>query len=204
MPGYVQATLDSFMHIPSSRPQYTPHPWVKLNYGVKVQLTDIQDEPADLPTKEITYIQQVVGKFYYYARAIDYTMLVILGELTTQHTAGTVTGMTMDKIIWLLNYVYTHPNTKIRYHASEMFLHIDSDASYLSVCKAHSRVGGHYILSSSSQDPAKPPTFPPTPSSPLHVTCNFMRHIMDSAAISKYAGLFFYGKEAVVLRTILE
>jgi hypothetical protein len=38
------------------------------------------------------------------------------------------TEVTADKVIKLLNYCNTHPETKIRYHASDMILHIHSDA----------------------------------------------------------------------------
>ena len=34
--------------------------------------------------------------------------------------------------LWLLNYATAHLNAKIRYTASNMILHIHSDASYLS------------------------------------------------------------------------
>jgi hypothetical protein len=33
------------------------------------------------------------------------------------------TEVTADKVIKLLNYCNTHPETKIRYHASDMILH---------------------------------------------------------------------------------
>jgi hypothetical protein len=42
----------------------------------------------------------------------------------------------------LLDYLATHPDATIRYHKSDMILHIDSDASYLSVSHARSRLGG--------------------------------------------------------------
>jgi hypothetical protein len=42
------------------------------------------------------------------------------------------TAITADKVIKLLKYCNTHPETKIRYHASDMILHIHSDPSYLS------------------------------------------------------------------------
>jgi hypothetical protein len=41
------------------------------------------------------------------------------------------TEETVDKVIKMLNYCNTRPETKIRYHASDMILHIHSDASYL-------------------------------------------------------------------------
>jgi hypothetical protein len=42
------------------------------------------------------------------------------------------TAVTSDKVIELLNYCSSYQETKIRYHASDMILHIHSDASYLS------------------------------------------------------------------------
>jgi hypothetical protein len=42
------------------------------------------------------------------------------------------TEVTADKVIKLLNYCNTHPETKIGYHASDMILQIHSDASYVS------------------------------------------------------------------------
>jgi hypothetical protein len=46
----------------------------------------------------------------------------------------------------LLDYLATHPDAAIRYHASNMILHIHSDASYLSVSNARSRPGGLFFL----------------------------------------------------------
>jgi hypothetical protein len=45
----------------------------------------------------------------------------------------------------LLDYIATHPDATIRYHASDVILHIHSDASYLSVSNAHSRLGGLFF-----------------------------------------------------------
>jgi hypothetical protein len=46
----------------------------------------------------------------------------------------------------MLDYLATHPEATIRYHASDMVLHIHSDASYLSVSNARSRLGGLFFL----------------------------------------------------------
>jgi hypothetical protein len=56
------------------------------------------------------------------------------------------TKITADKVIKLLNYCNTHPETKIRYHESDMILHIHSDASYLSEKEAKSRAGGFFYM----------------------------------------------------------
>jgi hypothetical protein len=45
----------------------------------------------------------------------------------------------------LLDYLSTHPDATIRYHASYMILHIHIDASYLSVSHARSRLDGLFF-----------------------------------------------------------
>jgi hypothetical protein len=55
------------------------------------------------------------------------------------------TEVTENKAIKLLNYCNTHPETKICYHASDMILHIHSDASYFSESEAKSRAGGFFL-----------------------------------------------------------
>ena len=46
----------------------------------------------------------------------------------------------------LLDYLAIYPNTKIRYHASDMTLHFDSDADYLVLPTARSRITGYFYL----------------------------------------------------------
>ena len=46
----------------------------------------------------------------------------------------------------LLDYCATHPDAKIRFHASDMILQIHSDASYLIGPKGKSRAGGRFSL----------------------------------------------------------
>ena len=51
------------------------------------------------------------------------------------------------KITMSRNYLATYPNAKIRYHASDMALYIDSDIAYLLLPKSRSRIVGYYYLS---------------------------------------------------------
>ena len=95
-------------------------------------------------------------------------MITALGEKVTMQTVVRTTRKVADNIVWFLNYAAAHPNAKIIYHTSGMILHIDSDASYLSVKNARSRVGGHFYLSTRSDPDTKPPTNPPPPNVPLH------------------------------------
>jgi hypothetical protein len=63
--------------------------------------------------------------------------------------------VTADKVIKLLNYCNTHPESKIRYHASEIILHIHSDASYLSENEAKSRAGGLFYMGNATTNDKK-------------------------------------------------
>ena len=55
-------------------------------------------------------------------------MLSALGELPTFQTIVEATQKVADNVIWFLNYSNTHTNEKIRYHASDMILYVDSGA----------------------------------------------------------------------------
>jgi metallophosphoesterase superfamily enzyme len=56
-----------------------------------------------LEPKAITLIQQIVGTLLYYAMAIDPTMLVALGDLSSDQTRAT--SKTWDDIVWLISRV---------------------------------------------------------------------------------------------------
>ena len=81
-------------------------------------------------TPENKFVQQVVGSFLYYARAVDPTILMALSDIATQQNKPTEN--TKKRVEQLLDYMATHPMTKIRFRASDMILNIHSDASYLS------------------------------------------------------------------------
>ena len=55
-------------------------------------------------------------------------MLAALNAISAAQAHATTT--TMGDIVWLLNYTATHPDSTIHYHASDMILHVASDASY--------------------------------------------------------------------------
>jgi hypothetical protein len=68
------------------------------------------------------------------------TILMLLNDIVTEQTKAT--EKTQAATNQLLDYLATHPDAVIRYHASDMILHIHSDASYLSVSNPHCRLGG--------------------------------------------------------------
>ena len=100
----------------------------------------------------------------------------------------------------LMNYAHTYPDAKIRYHASDMCLHIDSDAAYLVLPKARSRGAGHFYLS----DRTSPSNNKPTPNGPILTECFTLRNVMASAAEAETNTIFENGRKAVPIRTTLE
>ena len=88
------------------------------------------DSSPLLPAITINLVQQIVGTLLYYSIVVDSAMLTALGSIAAQQAKDT--EKTYADTLWLLNYADTHPNAKIRYTASDMILHIHSDASYLS------------------------------------------------------------------------
>ena len=94
-------------------------------------------------------------------------MLVALNELAPQQSAPT--QETVKKCNMLMDYAHTYPNATIRYHASDMCLHIYSDAAYPVQPQACSRVAGHFYLS--EKIPLETPTPNPTPNGTILTEC---------------------------------
>jgi hypothetical protein len=112
----------------------------------------------------------------------------------------------MEALTQLLNYCATHPDATVRYVASDMVLHIESDASYLTATKARSRAAGYHYLSSRPANPDLTPD-PSAPSPPsngaIDVMCQILREVVSSAAEAELAALFHNGKTACPLRICL-
>jgi hypothetical protein len=147
MPGYVSNVLSKFQHDAPKHPQHTPSKYVTPVYGSKTQYAT-KDETPHLTAKQCLTIQKVTGSVLYYARAVDPTVLMPLNDIATDQTKAT--EKTQAATNQLLYYLATHPDATIRYHDSEMILHIHSDASYLSVSNACSRLGGLFFCGDKS------------------------------------------------------
>jgi hypothetical protein len=142
MPGYVSNVLSKFQHDSPKHPQHTPSLYVTQVYGAKTQYAT-QDETPPLTAKQCLNIQKVTGSVLYYARSVDPTILMPLNDITVDQRKAT--EKTQAATNQLLDYLATHPDATICYHASYMILHIHSDSSYLSVSNAQSRLGGLFF-----------------------------------------------------------
>ena len=151
MPEYVERALARFGHSILDKPQHQPHLHTIPTYGATVQYAKPEDTSRKLSPQEKKFIQEVIGVFLYYGRAVDSTMLTALSAIASAQAEPT--EETMERCKLFLDYAATHQDAIITYHASDMVLVVHSDASYLSEPKAHSRAGGHFFLSSDVADP---------------------------------------------------
>jgi hypothetical protein len=162
-----------------------------------IQYAEPEDTSTLLNKTGITCLQQIIGTFLFYGRAVDNTMLVALGTLAAAQTKGT--EKTLNATVQLLNYTATHPDAAVRFHKSGMILYIHSNASYLSEPKARSRVGGYFYLG----DPDEPADNP-KPNMPIHIESRIMKNIMAATSEAEIGALFHNGQAGAYMRTILK
>eukprot|EP00957_Ditylum_brightwellii_P035071 2658555-Ditylum_brightwellii.AAC.1 len=100
------------------------------------------DTSPKVPQQTIDFLQAAVGIFLWYGRIVDLTLLPALNAISAQQSAPTEeTVKAMDQF---LNYMATYPVAVVRFHASDMILHIHSDAAYMVLPEARSRAGGYF------------------------------------------------------------
>jgi hypothetical protein len=196
MPGYIKAALHKYQHPAPARPEHAPHTWSPHIYGAKTQLVNEATPSPALSDKDVNKLQQLTGTLLYYARAVDPTLIMPINVLASEQSNAT--EVTADKIIKLLNYCNMHPETKIRYHASDMILHIHSDASYLSEKEAKSRAGGFFYMGSNNKTDKK------LTNGAILIIGKVLKHVMSSAAEAEIGAVFINAKEGAVIRTTLE
>ena len=87
MPNYIKSMLKKFGHIKKSRPQHSPYPFTKFQFGKQKPEPNIEYPP--LTKEKTTRIQQIVGSALFYARAIDSTMLMALNTIALEQSKAT-------------------------------------------------------------------------------------------------------------------
>jgi hypothetical protein len=130
----------------------------------------------------------------YYDRAVDPTVLMPLNDIATEQTKAT--GKTQATKNQLLDYLATHPDATIRYHASDMILYINSYASYLSVSNSRIRLGGLFFCGD------KPPQEDTLNGSILNVA-SVIKNVVASAAESEVGACFQNAQSGTPLRFTL-
>ena len=198
LPGYIAAALKRFNHPAPTRKQDAPHRYNRPVYGQQgPQLALKEDTSERLDDAGVKRIQEIVGVLLFYSRAVDPTLAKPLNSLGSQQ--ANATKQTAKDVTMMLNYVATHPDAVLRYHASDMILTVDSDASYLSETNARSTVGGYHFLSDHPDKKTEPRL-----NGAVLVVCNIMKNVMASAAEAETGGLFENCQAACPIRVTLE
>ena len=103
-----------------------------------------KDTSPTISPARVKYIQDVVGTFAWYARAVDPTMADTMSSIASRKSKGT---KNLEKEVeQLLDYCATHTNAGVGFVASDMVLGLHSDASYQSEPDSKSRAAGHFFL----------------------------------------------------------
>jgi hypothetical protein len=195
MPGYVTRALSKFQHPAPKRSQHAPHQWIEPVYGSKQQQKPTEATGAEpLDATGTKRVQSVNGTFMYYGRAVDPCILVALNEISTEQ-AKPMTA-TRGKTDMLMDYLHTYPNAAIRFYASDMILKICSDAAYLVLPKAKSRVAVHYHLGWKHN--------PGRVNGAVAVLCQTLKNVVGSATEAKIGGVYTGGRHGAPMITALE
>jgi hypothetical protein len=185
--------LSKFQHDAPKQPQQTPSQYVTPVCGAKTQYAT-KDETPPLSAQKSLTIQKVTGSVLYYARAVDPTVIMPLNDIATEQTKAT--EKTQAATNQMLDYLGTQPDATIRYHASNMILHIHSDASDLSVSSARRRLRGLFFLGNKS------PEQDTLNGSALNVAA-VIKNVVASAAESEVGACFHNAQSGAPLRATL-
>ena len=192
MPGYIAKVLARFHAlIDGTSNARSPGTYTQPQYGAKIQYEQ-QDESRPLTAAEKTLVQEVVGSFLYYARAVDPTMLQATNKIASEQAQPT--QHVMDQVIHLLRYAATYPDNAIRFRKSKMHLILQADASYLSRSKARSVAGGVAYFGDSDD--------PTTENGIVHAISSIIDVVVSSAGESEYGAAFIIAQNGVSLRNI--
>ena len=147
-----------------------------------------------LPPDGKQRIQAIVGTFLYYGLGINSTILVTLNEIGGQQS--TATTDTEKKCAKLMDYLNSHPDAVVQFHASDMILYIESDAAYLVLPKAISCVTSIFCLSNTTA--GRHPL-----NGAIQVIWKTLQNVVSSVAKAETGGIFIGGQQAVPIITVL-
>jgi len=74
MPGVANKGLQRFNHPIPSHPQHSTHPWTAPKYGRSIQYAQT-NAYTNITKEQKKLLQQIIGYYLYYGRAIDNTIL---------------------------------------------------------------------------------------------------------------------------------
>ncbi len=129
MPGYIDNLLLKFKHPRPCKARLSPYTCLPISYGTQTQFSPDDDVSALFDDAHKHRIQEIIGSFLYYARAVDNKLLMALSAIAARQFKATVA--TEQAVHLLLNYFATYLNNVIVYCASDMILYAHANAGFL-------------------------------------------------------------------------
>jgi hypothetical protein len=190
MPDYIPKLLQRFSPT-LCKGAATPGIYTPPSYGKPNQVPKI-DRSKPLDAAATKRLQEIVGAFLFYARAVDPTMLHAVNRISSMQAHPTI--QVMAEAERLLAYAYSHQSHEIVYHACDMVYHAQSDASHLSRTHSRSVAGGIHFFGNRDQ--------PDLINGPLLCTSGIIPTVVAAASEAEYASLFIAGQHGAWIRTI--
>ena len=104
----------------------------------------------------------------------------------------------MKKSQQLLDYAFTYQNDFLCYYASDMQLHVDSDAAFLVLPKSHSRIAGYFcLLNNKDKDDY-------VDNGQILLECCTIRSVVTSVAEVETHGVFQNARKIIPISYVLE
>ena len=179
MVPYLQKTLRQFDNIVPTHRHDSPYPHIEPKYGAKQQNAEY-DTSATVGKDEQKHVQQVMGKFNWYARGVDGKLLTPISALSAQQAKPTQS--TMKRVKQFLNFAATQEPAVTTYCASDMVLAVHSNAGYLNEEGARSHAGGHNFLSEKVTNPSN--------KGAIYNKASITKSVMSSTAEAKIGALY--------------
>ena len=132
----------------------------------------------------------------WYMRACDIMTTKALKAIGRERSRDTKTTKMWSN--WLLDYLATHPDAKIRYWKSDMRLLIHSDASFLVEWDAKSNYGGYFYLGWNQKDDE-----PQKINGVVDVSAYLLPLVAISVSEDELGGTFYNVKKGNLLRLTL-
>jgi hypothetical protein len=193
MPKYIPHMMSQFYHERPLKGKLSPAVYTAPHWGDKLQAPTREDNTPLLDATQIKRVQQIVGSCLFYARAIDSTFLPATCAVSSEQSKPT--QKVLEDAERILEYAHLHPNNKLVFKASDMILHIKSDASYLSRSKSRSVGGGvHYLGWKNDPDRVN---------GPIHTTSFIIPVVCQAVSEAEYAACFYNAQIGAGLRIVL-
>ena len=130
MPGFINKALTKNQHAIPPRPQHQPYISTPIQYVAKAQHVVELNTSTPLTKYQIKHVQYIVVTLLDYRQSVNSNIVTALSEIASPQAKSTEEACSACH--QLLDYISTLPSSAIQYHASDMILAIDNDASYLS------------------------------------------------------------------------